>query len=606
MSTKTNFKRIALVAVAALGLGVLSSVPSSAFIAPSTMTLTATAGTATIGKSDSSTAATISLAYMVTVAADTVSVTAALKSKATAAAGTPALQLMVTETTSVSTGVVNVRYDSSTATGPLGSEISTNITTPTGTTDSGVAVRFASASPNTYAGGTIKAFLETGTTRVAGTYVYTVNVTPYLNGVANTTNAKSVDVSIVIAALGSATASPATSVATLTGGSSFSGLAGVDSAVSAASTAATTAIGNIRVTLADSDGSSIVAAESVTVTTNVGSLGITSGTTGALGRSLTLAYTANTSLNIFIYPDGSAGTATITITTPSVTFASKSVSFYSTTSTKIAASQIAATLTVGSNSNAVLGKSTDANGQTVIANSTGAAGVWAYSSNTAVVSDSGTACTYSATLGQHTCSLTGVTAGTATITLRNSATAGTASTVSSTEVISVTVVSNTPATLKMEFDKATYAPGEKGFLKIWAVDSTGKAVGPQTLTNLVSSSGISRSGSFSGTEPTWTATSYAVAAQSPLLGNSLSSTTPIAVLTVYMPYSGGAISVSATGGSLLPASGQVKVTATASVTDSASAALAAVTALATTVASLKTLITTLTNLVLKIQKKVKA
>ena len=38
----------------------------------------------------------------------------------------------------------------------------------------------------------------------------------------------------------------------------------------------------------------------------------------------------------------------------------------------------------------------------------------------------------------------------------------------------------------------------------------------------------------------------------------------------------------------------------------AAAALAAVNALAVTVASLKTLITTLTNLVLKIQKKVKA
>ena len=50
----------------------------------------------------------------------------------------------------------------------------------------------------------------------------------------------------------------------------------------------------------------------------------------------------------------------------------------------------------------------------------------------------------------------------------------------------------------------------------------------------------------------------------------------------------------------------VAVSATATVTDSGAAALAAVTALATTVASLKTLITTLTNLVLKIQKKVKA
>jgi len=73
-----------------------------------------------------------------------------------------------------------------------------------------------------------------------------------------------------------------------------------------------------------------------------------------------------------------------------------------------------------------------------------------------------------------------------------------------------------------------------------------------------------------------------------------------------MPMSGGTITINATGGSGLPAAGQVKVTATATVRDDAAAALAAVSALATTVASLKTLITTLTNLVLKIQKKVKA
>jgi len=72
------------------------------------------------------------------------------------------------------------------------------------------------------------------------------------------------------------------------------------------------------------------------------------------------------------------------------------------------------------------------------------------------------------------------------------------------------------------------------------------------------------------------------------------------------PVGGGTIEISATGGGALPAAGQVKVTATATVTDSGAAALAAVQALATTVASLRTLITTLTNLVLKIQKKVKA
>jgi hypothetical protein len=73
-----------------------------------------------------------------------------------------------------------------------------------------------------------------------------------------------------------------------------------------------------------------------------------------------------------------------------------------------------------------------------------------------------------------------------------------------------------------------------------------------------------------------------------------------------MPYNGGTVKITATGGSALPLAGQVAVTASATVTDNGAAALAAVTALATTVASLKTLITTLTNLVLKIQKKVKA
>jgi phage shock protein A len=73
-----------------------------------------------------------------------------------------------------------------------------------------------------------------------------------------------------------------------------------------------------------------------------------------------------------------------------------------------------------------------------------------------------------------------------------------------------------------------------------------------------------------------------------------------------MPSSGGLVTLTATGGVSLPPAARVAVTAKATVTDNGAAALAAVSALATTVASLKTLITTLTNLVLKIQKKVKA
>jgi hypothetical protein len=84
------------------------------------------------------------------------------------------------------------------------------------------------------------------------------------------------------------------------------------------------------------------------------------------------------------------------------------------------------------------------------------------------------------------------------------------------------------------------------------------------------------------------------------------SSTGVYTVKVYMPASGGAVEAYVTGGTALAAANQVKLTAKATVTDSGAAALAAVTALATTVASLKTLITTLTNLVLKIQKKVKA
>jgi len=62
MSTKTTFKRIALVAVAALGFGVLSVVPSQADV--SGLKVTATNGTASVLNSDSSTAATLNFEWL--------------------------------------------------------------------------------------------------------------------------------------------------------------------------------------------------------------------------------------------------------------------------------------------------------------------------------------------------------------------------------------------------------------------------------------------------------------------------------------------------------------------------------------------------------------
>jgi phosphoribosylcarboxyaminoimidazole (NCAIR) mutase len=85
-----------------------------------------------------------------------------------------------------------------------------------------------------------------------------------------------------------------------------------------------------------------------------------------------------------------------------------------------------------------------------------------------------------------------------------------------------------------------------------------------------------------------------------------SNTTNTKTFTLYAPVTGGPVVFSWTGGTALATANQVAKSVTVNVTDSGAAALAAVTALATTVASLRTLIVTLTNLVLKIQKKVKA
>jgi len=58
MSTKTSFKRIALVAVAALGFGLLSAAPSSASVQGDSLTTVSSTTTYTIG---SSTPASITL-----------------------------------------------------------------------------------------------------------------------------------------------------------------------------------------------------------------------------------------------------------------------------------------------------------------------------------------------------------------------------------------------------------------------------------------------------------------------------------------------------------------------------------------------------------------
>ena len=615
MSSKTNFKRIALVAVAALGLGVLSSVPSNAAFtgaAGSQITVTTTNGTAglTGAASDSTTAGTISVSAFALLGTDSVTVTVAGKSKPALQASFPQVNLALADT-ATSTSKLNI----SRATTAGGSTLHLTPVTapygnlnPTNTTDTGTLWSIApetAATVNTIVAAKFIAYMDSiSTTRVAGTYTYTVVVTPVnvATPLAGGTQA-SVDISFVVAAAAnlSETIDAAKTTAFLAG---TLAAATADAAVSAEATASSTASAYLSVRTYNS--LSAFAPESITVTNSgVGLLVHTA--TGAAGPSLTVKNTAAANGDFEIRPDGRAGVSVITASTPTRTFSSKSVSFYSAAAKTITATVGTPLLAVGANTGAVRGVAVDANGVAW----TGQAYIVASSATDALVGGSSTtpvACAaYDTTNARHNCPITTLTAGTAKFKIIDASTVA-AATATSNEV-TVTVSAALPATVKLEFDKATYAPNERARIYVTPLDSTGKAMQSAAYTGILASGGITVIGAVSYTGTTTTADSLTAATAFTTAAQTSSTTGAKAgsmQFTVYMPAAGGTVTLSATGGSALPVAAQVAVSATATVTDSGAAALAAVTALATTVASLKTLITTLTNLVLKIQKKVKA
>jgi hypothetical protein len=581
MSTKTNFKRIALVAVAALGLGLLSSVPSQAAfsIAP---TLTVTNGTATTSASDSRTAGTVKVYALSSANTDSVIITSVLKSKPTGST-TPAALYLLLQDTLTATMATNIRETHNAA-------AALNTTTDTKTS---VAVMSTGSG---YVAATFKVFIDTfTTTRTVGDYVYTITATPYGgDGVVVTK-----DVTITVSALAaeSKVASAANSAAYVRDDTDKTA---ADEIVSSVNTASNTAAGYLFVFLKNA-ANGVAARESVTITTNIGQVG----TSSNRGRSVVLKYDNDAGENYEFYPDGTSGVATISISTPSVTFASKTISLYSEAAKTLTATVATPNLAVGPNTDTVRVTALDSNGVAW----SGAAYIYASSAADALIAGSATpvACTWDAADARHECPVAGNSAGTAKMKVIDASTVALA-TATSNEV-SVVVNANAVASVKLEFDKATYAPSERVRLYVTPLDSAGKTIAAGTWSALLSATagGITYTAGFTNMDTTTAAA--LTGASVTTSANSSAATGAKAgskMFTLYAPASGGAFTVVAVGGSSLPLAAQTTLTATATVTDSGAAALAAVTALATQVASLRTLITTLTNLVLKIQKKVKA
>jgi hypothetical protein len=612
MSTKTNFKRIALVAVAALGLGVLSSVPAKAV---GNLTVTVTNGTFVASLADSTNAATVAISATLENTTDTITVSISpngtLGDSVTAAraAGIRAAYIFPMETSTASRSLIG----------------KTSLTAPTSVTafakvSSQQDSQMVATSGNFYTlsaatagnvGATFGVQVDSVSAAViAGTYSFTVFVKQYTQGVSAPT-ITSHTVSLVSAAVVSVATTPSavTSFVNLKAAATAAGTAtAADALTSSVATAGTTA-GYLFVGNRNAADNSATAEDSITATvTGAGQVCATTGfaspTVGTCGKSIKVSAIGD--YQFVLQADGSAGTSSIALSASVAGWSyTKNATFYAKAAKTITATVAIPNLGVGTNAGAVRVTAVDATG----INWTGSFYIVASAAADALVGGSATtpvACNaYVAADGYAKCDISTLTTGTAKFKVIDAATVALA-TATSNEV-TTTVINSVPASVKLSFDKATYAPNERARIYVTPLDAAGKEMQSVTA-DLLAATGVTINGGISFTGSTTTAESLTATS---ITTSSTSSSTSGAkagsrVYTVYMPSAGGTVTISATGGTGLPVGARVAVTATATVTDSGAAALAAVTALATTVASLKTLITTLTNLVLKIQKKVKA
>jgi hypothetical protein len=631
MSTKTTFKRIALVAVAALGLGVLSVAPSSAAVINLSATaVTVANGTATTAQSDSTTAATVAVKFTSTESTDSVTVTSYIASQpATSAqnAWNLVVHLADTATSSVDPTIRTGKRGAGDAivkgaTSAVRGDSPTVLMGPASSTTATIAANF-------------KYYFETYTGLVAGTYVITSIVTPYSAGAAGTPFTK--DVSIVVSATADASEEPSAAYSNVYLGLGTTATPDADaSSINYVATASTTnKAANLRVLINNALNAADVAIDTVTIT--VTGPGLVYAST-AYTKSIKLV--GVTSAVYPIYADGNAGATTITVSLEiaKLTF-TKSLNFYSKAAKTITAANFNPVLKAGDNAGAVAVVATDANG----APWTGTAYIVASSAADALVAGSTTpvqCAAWNSTTGI-LCPVTAATIGTAKFKVIDAATVS-AATATSNEV-TVTVKGTTAASVKIAFDKATYAPNEKAIITVTPLDATGSTLQGKTFSALLASGGVSSTSAFAAGSETTTYTSITTSEYSSASSNLVAGAR---TFVVYMPAASGDVTISATGGTDLPAAAQVKITATATVvnasvdaatdaaneaTDAANAATDAALAAADAadaataaaqdasdavaalsasvsklISSLRAQITSLTNLVIKIQKKVRA
>jgi hypothetical protein len=377
------------------------------------------------------------------------------------------------------------------------------------------------------------------------------------------------------------------------------------------------------------------------VTSGPGLLGSAPSSNSIGGSPVGRAITVKSGDYVTVFPDGNSGVTVISIKSAlGVELATETLTFYG------SASAITATVV-----NAVIGTAAATSAASIFVTVTDSSGtnvsnittMYVTSDATSVISGAYTATTvaYDSTDKGYYVDLTGVAAGTANITVGTKASSTATTGIEATKVaIRVGGGATKLDDVKVEFDKTSYLPGELAVIKVTPIDSAGLVLAPDTYT-VFATGGIVAPVAITGAAIT------AVTAHDGGVAGSGTGADSVATYKIYMPaYQGTFVFKYTTGTMATTAKSAVARTisvtvgaadngaaqaaaeeATAAANDATDAALSAAeaaeaaTAMAqeavdavaelsaqvtSLISALKAQLTALTNLVVKIQKKVKA
>jgi hypothetical protein len=585
MSTKTTFKRIALVAVAALGLSLVAAAPSQAGQASFRVISFETApATATTG----------------------VAVTAVVK---------------VTGVCNVSNGIADITTTVFIAAIPGTSSKAPNAVTTS--TYTGTTLTSTNATTTAFAG-------SSGTTPVwQDGATLTAPADGRCTGYYNATFTPDVVGSYTIVAApsdGAASISPATWTVVASAPVVQSMKAYLNTDSSTALTADATSLSYAAASSVTAKGALTVQQYSTTDTTTVATTAISQAVTVTISKglvsktndyfagakSVTTAAAGSTNglSTYYVFANSEVGSATLTVTVGALT-STKTITFQGVAAT------LSAALTAGQSTFIAPLATT-----TVTVTAKDSAGNAAVALPTLTVT-SATTTVATATIASGVVTITGVAAGTSVITIADSATTAPATSATYTVTVAPAVSATLPT---ITFDKADYLAGELMTITVAAAAADNASfaafsANPTVSVNVITTTNPFTSGAVAlvGGKATWKA--YAPITPGPVVitatsstGSSVTAATVTATATVLsdgvaqaaVDAAAEAIDAANAATDAANAAAEAADAATAAAQDAADAVAALSVSVAAMIDALKKQITSLTNLVIKIQKKVKA